>query len=60
MRREGQGMLRKVTVSLAALLVVPVLSAGVLAAEEEVRTWTDSTGQYRVRAALVELKDGRA
>ena len=23
------------------------------------RSWTDSTGQYRVRAALVELKDGR-
>lgn len=29
------------------------------AADEQMRTWTDSTGQHRVQAAFVEAKDGR-
>jgi len=36
-----------------------MLSADVPAADGEGRTWTDSTGQYRVRAVFVEFKDGR-
>jgi len=52
-------MLPKLIVSLPTLLVILCLSAGVPAADLEWRTWTDATGQYRVRAAFVELKDDR-
>ncbi|HPM80103.1 MAG TPA: PQQ-binding-like beta-propeller repeat protein [Candidatus Anammoximicrobium sp.] len=52
-------MLPKLSLSLVTLLAVLSLAAGVQAADAQVRTWTDSTGQYRVRAAFLELKDGR-
>jgi hypothetical protein len=52
-------MWRKLMVSLTTLLAVLSLAASVQAAEAQLRTWTDFTGQYRVRAELVEVKDGR-
>ena len=52
-------MVSKLIVSLLALIVVFASMAGAQAADSEMRSWTDSTGQYRVRAAFVELKDGR-
>ena len=52
-------MVSKVIVSLLALIVGFGSAAGSHAADSEMRTWTDSTGQYRVRAAFVELKDDR-
>ncbi len=52
-------MLRKLIASLAASLAGLAWSAGAPAADAELRNWTDSTGQYHVRAAFMELKDGR-
>jgi outer membrane protein assembly factor BamB len=52
-------MLPKLIVSLIALIVVFGGVAGAPAAEAQLRDWTDATGKYGVRAAFVELKDGR-
>jgi outer membrane protein assembly factor BamB len=40
---------------LAVLVPIPSSSA----AQPPVRTWTDATGEYRVQATFIELKEGR-
>lgn len=39
-------------------LLVPTGSRGEAADQAEVRTWADSTGNYRVEAALIDFRDG--
>ncbi len=55
-------MLSKLIVSLLTLIVVFGSTAGAQAADaelRELRAWTDSTGQYQVQAAFIELRDDR-
>ncbi len=54
-------LLRRLTLVSALFLIIVENWQGLEAAEGvELRQWSDSTGQFRIRAKLSELKDGKA
>lgn len=52
-----RGASRLLTVAIAALGLLAALLA--LAAAQEFRTWTDSTGKHRIKAKFVGVSDGK-